>query len=69
MGEKGDKGADGQCENCWMVLTVEFPLGDAEHGQEDKRKTRQELGETESSLEGANKDSVEQDMKSKIRLF
>ena len=61
MGEKGDKGADGQCENCWMVSTAEFPFGDAEHDQEDKRRTHQELG--------ANKDLVKQDMKSKIRLF
>jgi hypothetical protein len=64
--EKGEKGADSRCEICCWDSTPEFHLEDAEHDQEDERQTPQALGETESSLEGANKASFEQDMKSKI---
>jgi hypothetical protein len=68
-GKKGEKGADGRCEICCRDLKNEFPLEDADYDQEEERKTLQGLRETKSSLEVANKDSVEQDMKSKIRLF
>ena len=69
MGKKGEKGADGQCDICCGDLAADLSLEEAKHDQEDERRTPPELGETESSLEGANKDLVEQDMKSKIRLF
>ena len=67
MGKKGEKGADGQCEVCCGDMTAQFPLD--EDDQEDERKTNPVLGEAESSLVEANKELVEKDIRSKIRLF
>ena len=66
MGKTGEKGADSQCEVC---CSSQFPLEEDAHFQEDERIFPPDLGETESSLKGTKEDKVEQNIKSKIRLF